>query len=389
MANNPSCKAPHIATLHLSGFKEDRLVMNIETCRETDSISAVFTRSFERPSSFQVFHSHQLCSAAQSDGVRPEVLHVAFDSEMIWVNDVGGGGELPSNVEHDESLDQHLTKERRLKAMHRKLASVLLAASVFQLSNSPWIEQHLQLEHVFLPQTVSKSLKQWYPRIQCTLESKQDRRLQSDNIAALGVLIMELEADRKASWIAEENDEPSREGPNISRLTRLLEDPDWEGDVDDNYRQIAKACLEFNILVDSLDQPLISADRKRLAIIYKKILVPLYDRLVDSFRESANVFADIFDGMLGPRRPLAPPVGKPSVVGEKPILFDDEDATPSKQEREQSKEFFDKIAPLVQCIRDLRPEKPSLEITELLITYGADTYPWSTPNYRLRAISSG
>ncbi|KAF5566182.1 hypothetical protein FNAPI_1299 [Fusarium napiforme] len=254
MANNPNCTVPHTARIHLSGFKKDRLVMNIETCQETDSISAVFTRSFDRPSSFKVFHPRQLCSAAPSGGARPEVLHVAFDSEMMWVDDVGGGGELPSIVEHGESLGQHLAKGRHLDAQHRKTASLLHAISLFQLSNSPWIEQHLELEHTLLPLTVSDDLEQCCPRIYCNLESKPDRRLQSDSIAALGVLIMELEAGRKASWTAEEKNELSGRGSNISRLTRMVKDPDWKKGVDKNYREIAKVCLEFSSLVDNLDQ---------------------------------------------------------------------------------------------------------------------------------------
>ncbi|KAF5584288.1 peptidase S8 [Fusarium subglutinans] len=272
MANNPNCKSPHIVKLYLSGFKKDQLVMDIKTCQETDSISAVFTRSFDRPSSFKVFHS----------------------------------------------------------------------------------------QHVFLPPPIKDALQQWCPRIQCTLESKQDGRLRSDNIAALGVLIMELEADRKASWYNEEKDKLSKERPNISRLNRILEDPEWDGRVDDNYRQIAKACVEFNSLVDSLDQPRISADRKGLAITYKKILQPLYDRLVDSFKDSAQVFADIFNDMLGPGRSLAPPVSKALAAGERAILFDDEDAMPSIQEREKPKEFFDKITPLLQYIKKIRSENPQL-----------------------------
>ncbi|KAF5538050.1 extracellular serine protease [Fusarium phyllophilum] len=353
MADNPTCEAPHTAKLHMSGFKQDRLVMNIKTCQETDPISTVFTRSFDRPSSSKVFHSRQLCSTASSDGATSDVLHVAFDSERMWVDDAGGRGELSSIFEHEESLHQHLTKEKGLKAKYRKLASVLLAASVFQLSNSPWIEQHLELEHIFLPSSVNKGLEQWCPRIHCNLESKQDRRLQSDNIAALGVLVMELEAGRKASWTPGEKDEASRGGSNISRLTRILKDPDWLEDVDDPYRQIAKTCLEFNSLVENLDQPRISADRKGLAIIYKKILVPLFDRLVDSFKGSA----DLFDDMLGSGRPLAPPVSKPLAVEEKVILFDDEDATPNKQEQEKSKEFLKELDPLVAYIKAIRSEK--------------------------------
>ncbi|CVK98062.1 uncharacterized protein FMAN_12180 [Fusarium mangiferae] len=358
MADNPTCGAPHTAKLHMSGFKQDRLVMDIKTCQETDSVSAVFTRSFNRPSSSKPFRSRQLCSTASSDGARSGVLGVSFDPEMMWV-DSGGGVELPSIVEHEESLNQHLT-EKSLKARYRKLASVLLAASVFQLSNSPWIEQRLELEHIYLPPPVNKDLQQWCPRIHCTLESNQDRRLQSDNIAALGVLVMELEANGKASWSAGEADEVSGKGSNISRLTRILGDSEWQSDVDDKYRQIAKACLEFNTLVDTLDQPRISADRKGLAIIYKKILVPLYDQLVDSFEECA----DLFDDILGPGRPLAPPVSKPLAVGERPILFDDEDDTPSEQEkcfnRKKSKAFLEDLGPLAAFIKSIRPEKPQL-----------------------------
>ncbi|KAF9772457.1 hypothetical protein IL306_009842 [Fusarium sp. DS 682] len=44
MADNNRCGNPHKAKLHLSGFRQDQLKMNIGTCQETDWISAVFTR---------------------------------------------------------------------------------------------------------------------------------------------------------------------------------------------------------------------------------------------------------------------------------------------------------------------------------------------------------
>lgn len=44
MVDAIKCGPPHQAKLHLSGFKQDQLQMNIRTCKGADWISAVFTR---------------------------------------------------------------------------------------------------------------------------------------------------------------------------------------------------------------------------------------------------------------------------------------------------------------------------------------------------------
>jgi hypothetical protein len=44
MVDSTKCGTPHQAKLHLSGFKQDQLRMNIGTCQEMDWVSAVFTR---------------------------------------------------------------------------------------------------------------------------------------------------------------------------------------------------------------------------------------------------------------------------------------------------------------------------------------------------------
>ena len=43
MVDGSKCGTPHQAKLHLSGFKEDQLKMNIGTCHEAHWISTVFT----------------------------------------------------------------------------------------------------------------------------------------------------------------------------------------------------------------------------------------------------------------------------------------------------------------------------------------------------------
>ncbi|KAF4944318.1 hypothetical protein FGADI_12772 [Fusarium gaditjirri] len=288
MSDNPACGNPHRAKLCLSGFKQDRLLMDIETCKEADWISAVFTSE------------------------RSDVLRVAFNSEIMWVDDAGGEIELPRIAEREESLNYHLTNERHLALKYRRLASVFLAASVFQLINSPWIEQHLDLEHIFLTPPSDKHVEQWFPRIHCALASKDDRRLQSESIAALGVLVMELKANRCASWTFQEDNDLSRDEPSFSH------------------------------------------------------------RLADGFGKLLPLFGDMF----GPGRSLAPPVSKPSAVAERPILFDDEDATPSQKERDESKEFLNRLSPLFRYIKGLRKshiaQKHHPRIRIAVLDFGVD-----------------
>lgn len=44
IVDGAKCGTRHQARLHLSGFKEDQLRMNIDMCQDTGSISALFTR---------------------------------------------------------------------------------------------------------------------------------------------------------------------------------------------------------------------------------------------------------------------------------------------------------------------------------------------------------
>ncbi|KAH7159147.1 peptidase S8/S53 domain-containing protein, partial [Fusarium sp. MPI-SDFR-AT-0072] len=88
----------------------------------------------------------------------------------------------------------------------------------------------------------------------------------------------------------------------------------------------------------------------------KNILEPLYDRLADSFEK----LTPLFDDMFGPGRSLAPPVSKLLGVAEKPILFDDEDATPSEKDQQESKKFLNNLWPLFRYIKHIRPLKPQI-----------------------------
>lgn len=245
----------------------------------------------------------------------------------MWASNNGIGLDSPTLFRGKRSLDHLLTHKDGLTLKYRKLAGVLLAASVFHLSDSPWIDQHLELECISVPSPDNKQLQQWCPRVLCTLMPKSHKRLQSENIAALGVLVLELEADRKANWIPDDEDWASGEKSNCMRLTRILKS--WEDLVSDDYRSVAKACLEFDNLIESVDHPEIVSERKSRAVMYKCILEPLFRHTTKSFGN----LAPLFKGMFGPGHSLTPLMNISPSATTKHVLFDDHDSLPKPDDR--------------------------------------------------------
>lgn len=251
------------------------------------------------------------------------MLHVIFNSEGMWTyNDGGGGLHSSAPLRGEQSLEQILGDRKRLTPKYRKLASALLAACMFQLSDSPWIDQNLAPESIFVPDTESIEVQQWCPRVVCTLVPNISPRQQSDNIAAFGVLMLELETELKAGWEADDEDWQTGERSNSVRLARVLDS--WKDYINDDYSEIAKACLEFDKLVRTLEHPDIVPERKGLAVIYKYILEPLFRHVVQSFGN----LAPIFDGMFTAGHSLTAPIQISSSNTAKRELFDDDLSTP-------------------------------------------------------------
>ena len=250
------------------------------------------------------------------------MLRVSFNTEGMWASNNGVGLDSPTLFGGEQSLDHLLIQKDGLTLKYRKLVGVLLAAPMFQLSDSPWIEQHLEPECIFVPSPDNKRLQQWCPRTLCTLVPNKDTRLQRDNVAALGVLVLELEADRKANWTVGDEDWISGEKSNQVRLARILKT--WKDLVSDEYRTVAKACLEFDSLIESFDHPDIVSERKGLAVIYKCILEPLFRHIMKSFGN----LAPLFEGMFGPGRSFTAPMNISPSVTAKRVLFDDDDSLP-------------------------------------------------------------
>ncbi|KAF6825961.1 pfs domain-containing protein [Colletotrichum plurivorum] len=325
MVKGNMCATPHRVKLHLSGFKEEQLEMSIETCGKMDWISAIFTRSIRQPS-MRPFFFHHICSPAPSPPPPSDMLHVAFNSEGIRASSDGGG--LGSTTPHggEKSLEQILGEKNGLPLKYRKLAIALLAACMFQLGDSPWIGQHLAPESIFVPVPLPQTdigTQHWCPRIVRNLVSDIKARpgLQSDNIAAFGVLMLELETQSKADWEDGDEDYDKGEMSNNFRLARVLKSR--KDDVDDDCNKIANACLQFDKLVDILVHPDIDHNSKGLAVIYKYILEPLFRHVSTRF----GILTPILDGMFTAGHSLTAPTKFSSSVTARRELFDDDEST--------------------------------------------------------------
>lgn len=227
----------------------------------------------------------------------------------------------------EHALDQLLADRDRLTPKYRKLAEVLLAACIFQLNESPWTEQYLRPDYLYVPPLDKKRLHQWCPRLLCDLVPQDTGSLQSDNIAAFGVLVLELEAHRRAAWTSEDEDWLSGAPSNSIRLARVLKD--WEDSVSDDYRRVAKACLEFESLIQKLDHPEITSEKKSLAVIYKCILEPLFRHMTTTFED----LTPLFKGMFGPSRGLTAAMEITAEGTAKRELFDDNDEIPKRDDQ--------------------------------------------------------
>lgn len=262
------------------------------------------------------------------------MLSLAFDQEGMWIYPVEDSTAPALSTSQGyfrddqyASLDSLLSHQDRLPPMYRKIQEVLLAASLFRLSDSPWMDQQLASDKIFVPNPDKKRLHQWCPQIVCTLATRPSTKLQSENIAAFGVLILEIEANRKAEWIEADCDWISGERSNLACLARILKS--WEDLVSDSYREVAKACLDFEILVETVNHQGIVPDKKGLAIILKYILEPLWREMARNFGILNSVFQGLFASERGPGRSSR----ISSTNTKRYILFDDDEAPASAEDK--------------------------------------------------------
>ena len=188
---------------------------------------------------------------------------------------------------------------------------------MFKLGDNPWIQQRLRFECIYVPSPDIKQLQQWCPHVRFILAPRNDLRPMSDRVVAFGLLILQLEAGRKASWTTDSGDWIWGEQLNQSRLAQVLYSSDWEGLVVDRCRRVAKACLEFDCLIESMHHQGIDSKNKGLGVMYKYVVEPLYCHIGNNYSD----LIPVVEGMFDPYRRHTPDAVKQ-------VLFDDDDSIP-------------------------------------------------------------
>lgn len=217
--------------------------------------------------------------------------------------------------------------EVEFESLERKQIGVYLALSLFQLCGSPWLQHTFEGNNIYILPRKSSIRPQdyWRPHVACCLDRAACRMSLSEDVAALGVLILELEAKTLAGWKDDDEDYVTGTRSNKSRLYRILYE--WKRKLAHSYLNIGWACMLFDTLIETLDDEKIGqADQgdenwRGLVILYKCILNPLYRKLVTDFPGAEKQFR----GVSG----LSVPAARKRIerAVEQLVLYDDEEST--------------------------------------------------------------
>jgi hypothetical protein len=152
------------------------------------------------------------------------------------------------------------------------------------------------------------------------LSRHPDPRSLAEDVAALGVMLLELEANRAAEWSEEDEDYETATRSNRARLLRIMKD--WKGDLPDRYHGVGSACFMFEQLVEDFDHTKIDQSLRDLAVLYKCVVNPLYQQLVSEFGAADRLFPGIPGSRVSGKQNRASNTGPL-------VLYDDWEATES------------------------------------------------------------
>ncbi|UKZ92453.1 uncharacterized protein TrAFT101_007408 [Trichoderma asperellum] len=290
------CNAEHTARLHLSGFRTTQLEMFLKTCHKDEVwIPASFIHSLEANLSETKFEP-KMCAYEP----RCRMIRGCFNGTKIWEDYTVGSethdlpiASLPSMMS-DHLSKEHISQSinnQSLGQINRKIVGLLLACSLLKLCGSPWIQHTFEAENIYLSphSSPNNSLNSWRAHIPCKLGSHPSTRLLPEDVAAIGVLILELEANCTAGWTEYDKDYYTEVNSNRLRLSRILKE--WKNShFTDFYHGIGMSCLYFEALVANFHHPGIREDLKHFAVLYKCIINPLYQKLVSEFGAAARLF---------------------------------------------------------------------------------------------------
>jgi hypothetical protein len=227
---------------------------------------------------------------------------ITFDQEGIWDDDIQNGeAKSPAPTERDPTLHELILRTRHnhnleileLTAQEKRIIELLVANSLFNLDTSHWIRTGLDIDKISVRvvKTASDLLARWKPHIACSLPTSDDEDDENAAVLSFGLLLMEMEADRAAEVKEEDKDWDNGGVSRDSILKRIL--GEWADNVEDDYKDIATACLLFRQLSEKFYDPQLRQDTKRTGAIYKYILAPLFRVVAGKFRKTRELFPGV------------------------------------------------------------------------------------------------
>lgn len=245
------------------------------------------------------------------------VMPVPSESPSLWEMVVLGLGGSPMPKFESCGFDSE----------DRKIVELILACSLLHLNTSHWLQAAWEMDNILIyagQPNAEDPLKRWRPFIACSLESSSHPTVDHEDIQdvlSFGLLIMEMEARLKVLPTDDDKDWETGLPSKDSMLKRVLADSKWRGEVEDGYKRIAKACLEFRDRVDKFYDPVLPEDMKRTAALYRYILAPLHELVTQRFN-SASLCSN---GFPSPSESSSSPFSRGLIqsCGSRLVLFDD------------------------------------------------------------------
>lgn len=275
-----------------------------------------------------------MCAHLASVEPRSQIKRSCFSETTIWEDYTADFEPYDLPIEHMPSMpldcllrglipqpkSNPKQRIRRLDRVSRKVVGLLLACSLFKLCGSPWIQHGFERESIYLfpHPSPNSSLHDWCPHISCNLGLHLSPRSLPEDVASLGVLILELEANLTAGWTDDDEDYETETKSNRARLSRILKE--WKGDVTSFYHGIGLACFSFESIVENFEHPDIDKELNKFTILYKCIVNPLFQKLVSDFPVTSNLFEGT-SGLSIPARQQK--VSTSSLI----VLYDDSESS--------------------------------------------------------------
>lgn len=197
------------------------------------------------------------------------------------------------------------TSSSRPGLRDRKLIGLMLALSMLHIVGQRWSQSGFDRDAILVVPHQEGELRAFRPLVYCDLRPKSDLNTNlniADCVAALGILILELEAGKEVHPTSAN----AAGSSNMVRLGQILEDdsPDstWSQYIDDKYRSIAGSCFEFHKAVAHFDNDdnRFTGEIAPVAFLYKHIFMPLYKLTTERFGATANFFPRIQDALSIP-----------------------------------------------------------------------------------------